>query len=119
MWYHTRGSLGRSLSLISGQTSIILYKWLKFGRKVLLACLIQDIDAKIEFPTMAEVCMYQDTIGIKYPYVGMAWTASFKMDFQQAGIDRIQNLFFLIYGHMGTMLTLCLCLPPMEKYVSA
>ena len=31
MWYRTRGSCARSLSMIFGQTSSPLYTWLKFG----------------------------------------------------------------------------------------
>ena len=62
MWFRTRGSSARGLALIFGQTSTCLYKWLKFGRKVLLACLIKDTDAKIEFPSMADVRIYQDAI---------------------------------------------------------
>ena len=36
MWYRTRGSCARSLSLMFGQTSTVLYTWLNFGRRVLL-----------------------------------------------------------------------------------
>ena len=83
MWYRTRGSSARALCIVFGQTSTPLYKWFKFGRFFLLACLIQDIDTKIEFPTIVQVRMCQDAIGAKYPDVGMAQVAAdeLKIDF--------------------------------------
>ena len=41
-WYRTRGAVSRLLALVFGQTSTPLYKWLKFGRCILLSTLIQD-----------------------------------------------------------------------------
>jgi hypothetical protein len=38
-WYRTRGSCARALSMAFGTTSTPLYKWLKFGRRVLLVAL--------------------------------------------------------------------------------
>ena len=35
-WYRTRGACTRTLALAFGLTSTTLYKWLKFGRRVLL-----------------------------------------------------------------------------------
>ena len=46
MCYQTRGTCTRSLALSFGQTSTPLYKWLKFGRKVLLHVLSRLIIQK-------------------------------------------------------------------------
>ena len=46
MWYRTTGACTRSLSLTFGQTSTPMYRWLKFGRRILLKSLINDNSAK-------------------------------------------------------------------------
>ena len=51
--------------MIFGQTSTPMYKWLKFGRNILLACLIRYLDARIDLPTNNEVRLYQEAIAAK------------------------------------------------------
>ena len=55
MWYRTRGSCSRSLALMFGLTSSPMYKWLKFGWKVLVASIQDDDDAKVRIPTNIEI----------------------------------------------------------------
>ena len=45
--------------------------------------------------------MCQDAIGAKYPNIGMAWAAAdgLKIDFQKAGLDNVQNMFFNGWKH--------------------
>lgn len=62
VWFHTRGACTRTLSLIFGQTSTPLYKWLKFAKSVLLYVLIQLPDAEIKQPSIADVRLFQDAI---------------------------------------------------------
>ena len=75
MWYRTRGSCARSLALMFGQTSTPLYKWLKFGRKVLLHVLSRDSRAKVELPSAEQVNEFQQCVGEKYPYCAEVWGA--------------------------------------------
>ena len=63
MWYRTRGSCARALSLLFGLTSTPMYKWLKFARKVLLHVLSSDLNSKIRLPSIETIRFYQSVIG--------------------------------------------------------
>lgn len=63
MWYRTRGTCTRSLALIFGLTAMSMYKWLKFGRKVLLASLQYREEAKVCLPTEEEVNFFKWSTG--------------------------------------------------------
>ena len=101
MWFRTRGSCARSLAMIFGQTSTPMYKWLKFARRVLLVCLINDPDARITLPTEADVKKYQEAIGAKYPEVAEVWAAAdgLKLCVEASGNYCTQNMFFNGYTH--------------------
>ena len=100
-WYRTRGSCARSLAMHFGQTSTPMYRWLDFGRKVLLACLINDPDARIEHPTEAQIRFFQSVIAEKYPHVAEAWAAAdgLKLEFEKAGSHATQNKFYNGWTH--------------------
>ena len=51
MWYCTTGACTRTLQLTFGQSSTPMYRWMKFGRRILLKSLIKDDSAKLEIPT--------------------------------------------------------------------
>ena len=55
MWYRTRGSCARSLSLMFGQTSSCLYDWLRFGQHVLLHVLSRHTASKDELQNAEEI----------------------------------------------------------------
>ena len=67
MWYCTRGTCSRGLALLFGQTSTPMYKWLKFGRKVLLHVLSREKSAVIKLPTEEEVHFFCQVIAERYP----------------------------------------------------
>ena len=75
MWYRTRGSCAHSLAILLGLTSTPMYCWLKFGRKVLLQVLSNDIDSKVVLPTLEKVEFYQEVILLKYPLMTEFWAA--------------------------------------------
>ena len=66
-WYRTRGSCARSIALHFGLTSSCLYRWIKFGRRVLLNGLQHVPAAKVSTPTPVEIEDYIAAIGAKYP----------------------------------------------------
>ena len=66
MWYRTRGTCSRSLAMLFGQTSTIMYNWLKF-LSFFLNVLSRDSDSKVSLPTVDDVIFYQSTIGEKFP----------------------------------------------------
>ena len=67
MWYRTNGSCTRNLSMMFGQTSTVLYKWLIFGRCVLLHVLSAYAPAKVCLPTAEEVIELKSAVVQKYP----------------------------------------------------
>ena len=75
MWYRTKGSCARALSMMFGQTSTPMYKWLKFGRKVLLHVLSRHDAAKVKLPTAAESEGFKAAVAEKYPYCPDVWGA--------------------------------------------
>jgi hypothetical protein len=74
-WYRTRGSCARALVMIFGQTSTPMYKWIKFGRRILLHVLSRSSIAKVKLPTENEVVTMQDAAFDKYPSCGDVWGA--------------------------------------------
>ena len=76
MWFRTKGSSARSLSLMFGQTSTPLYKWLKFGRKVLLHVLSRTPQAQVRLPTATEVESFKNAVKEKYPHCPNVWGAA-------------------------------------------
>ena len=76
MWFRTRASCARGLALAFGQTSTPLYKWLKFGRRVLLHVLSRHDAAKVRSPTAAEVKSFKEAVVDKYPACHNVWGAA-------------------------------------------
>jgi hypothetical protein len=74
-WYRSNGSCARAMSMAFGTTSTPLYKWLKFGRRVLLSALQHVPQAKVSLPTGEEVHSYIQAINAKYPVLENVWGA--------------------------------------------
>ena len=75
MWYRTKGSCARGLALDFGMTSSQLYKWLKFGRRVLLHVLSRHPAAKVKLPSFEEKESFKTAVSSKYPYCPNVWGA--------------------------------------------
>ena len=97
-WYRTRGSVARATALAFGLTATPMYKWLKFGRRVLLLVLRNHPLAMISTPTEDELQSYTDAIGSKYPVLRRhrVWGAAdgLKLRLQQSSDWAIQNRFY-------------------------
>ena len=96
-----------------GLTSSPMYKWLKFGRKVLIASIQDDDDAKVRCPTVIEIRAYQLAIGNKYSMVSEAYAAldGLKLSIEEAGNDSDQNMFFNGWTHGHYVNSLFLFVP--------
>ena len=68
VWYCTKGPCNRILVMIVGQTSTLLYKWVKFARCILLLALMEDQNSKYLAPTAEQIHNFQEAIGAKYPH---------------------------------------------------
>ena len=75
VWFRTKGSCARALSLVFGQTSSPLYKWLKFGRRVLLHVLSRVPEAQVKVPTSEEVASFKEAVVSKYVHCPNVWGA--------------------------------------------
>ena len=100
-WYRTRGAVSRLLALVFGQTSTPLYKWLKFGRCILLSILIQDPESKISKPTVDNAIEYSAAIHVKYDLLTNVWDAldGLKTNIEKAGDGGTQNNFYNGWTH--------------------
>ena len=95
-WYRTRGSCARSFPMAFGQTSTPLYKWLKFGRRVLLFALQRHPAAKVCIPAADEIRRYTEAITAKYPMLEGVWGAmdGLKLPIQSSTNYLIQNNYY-------------------------
>ena len=59
LWYCTKGNRERSKSVMFGQTSTSLYKWLKFGHHVLLHVLNRTPEAHVKLLNREEVSAFK------------------------------------------------------------
>ena len=69
-WSRTRGSVARSTAMAFGLTSTPMYKWIKFGQRILLFVLQNHPSAKINPPSEDDLQKYVNAIAAKYPVLG-------------------------------------------------
>ena len=102
MWYRIRGNCSRHLAImLFGQTSTPIYKWLKFGRKVLLYALSRDYKAEITLPTDEETEFFCHAIETKYESLPNFWSAydGLKLLIQEPTVDQKQNQLYNGWKH--------------------
>ena len=68
MWYRTSWSCSRNLAISFGQTCTPLYKWVRFGLKILLSILINDGEVDIKIPIDENFEFYKECIGENHPH---------------------------------------------------
>eukprot|EP00536_Pseudo-nitzschia_multiseries_P003564 jgi/Psemu1/8106/gm1.8106_g len=92
------GSAARAVAIAFGLTASPMYKWLKFGRKLLLCALQDHPAAKVCLPNEEETQQYVDAIAGKYPALGphRVWGAcnGLKLHIQQSGNWTKQNPYY-------------------------
>eukprot|EP00536_Pseudo-nitzschia_multiseries_P002542 jgi/Psemu1/63698/estExt_Genemark1.C_340067 len=97
-WFQTRGSAARAVAIAFGITASPMYRWLKFGRKVLLTALQDHPAAKVCLPNEQETQQYIDAIAAKYPSLcpHRVWAAcdGLKLHLQQSGDWTKQNQYY-------------------------
>jgi hypothetical protein len=97
-WYRTRGSVARAICMAFGLTATPMYKWIKFGRRVLLFALQHHPHAKVSLPTTDEIRVYSAAISAKHPPLlpHNVWAAcdGLKVPLQKSANWAIQNQFY-------------------------
>ena len=105
-WFRTRGSVARGLSMAFGLTSTPMYKWLKYGRKILLCALQTNPVAVVKLPTKERTEVYIDALAAKYPVLRhhRVWAAcdGIKLPIQKSGVWTKQNNKFYNGWTAGT-----------------
>ena len=94
-WTRTQGSM-MSLQLIFGMTYTPLSTYIRYGRRILIAILKQEDEAKIKLPSIVEVATYQGAIKSKYPMLEGVWCTmdGLKLRIQKASANNVQNRFY-------------------------
>ena len=116
----TRGSVARASGLAFGITSTLMYRWLKFSRKILLSVLQHHDEASVILPTQDEVDKYVDAIGQKYETLGeqKVWAAAdgLKVPLAKSTKWRVQNQYYNGWtGDPYVSNCVFVFLPPMER----
>ncbi len=95
-WFRTRGSVARATAMAFGLTSTPMYKWLKFGRHILLFVLQNHPLASIRPTSEEELQKYVDMIAQKYPILHNVWGAcdGLKVPLQGSAYWAIQNRYY-------------------------
>ena len=106
MWYHIRGSCARDSTIIFGKSSIVMYKWLKFGRKALLHIVLKHRDTMVSLSKECEIEQFISAINIKCPILMNVWAAAdgLKLLTRSPSSDNKQNML-LMGGNTFTMQT--------------
>jgi hypothetical protein len=76
-----------------------MHNWLKFGRRVLLACLLKHDAARVTAAN--EIELYKEAITRKYPRMRNVWGAcdGLKLQIEESGNWFIQNQFYNGWTH--------------------
>eukprot|EP00536_Pseudo-nitzschia_multiseries_P006357 jgi/Psemu1/65555/estExt_Genemark1.C_1340006 len=94
----TGGSAARAVAIAFGLTASPMYRWLKFGHKLLLCALQDHPAAKVCLPNKEETQQYVDAIAAKYRALGShrVWAAcdGLKLHIQQSGDWTKQNPYY-------------------------
>ena len=97
-WYRTRGSVAQAVCMAFGLTSTLMYKWIKFGRRVLLFALQNHPHAKVYSPSAKDIDHYSDAFAERHPPLipHRVWAAcdGLKIPVQRSANWAIQNQFF-------------------------
>jgi hypothetical protein len=103
MWCRTRGAISLSLlRIMFGLTQTVVFRWLKFGKRVLLHVLQDHPDAKMQKPADAEVLSCVDAISIQCRHAEKVWAAcdGLKLSMQAAHQEDVtQNMLHNGWAH--------------------
>mmetsp|Transcript_14810 Transcript_14810/g.33985 ORF Transcript_14810/g.33985 Transcript_14810/m.33985 type:complete len:300 (-) Transcript_14810:117-1016(-) len=97
-WYQIRGSVARSTAMAFGLNSTPIYKWIKFGRRILLFVLQNHPFAKIRPPSEEDLKNYVSAIAAKHPILAdeKVWGAAdgLKLQLQRSRDWTVQNRYY-------------------------
>ena len=99
-WTRTRGSC-MVLQMIFGMTANSVSMYLRFGRRILIAVLNKEPDARIQVPDAETIRHYQRLVTNRHPILDGVWCTmdGLKLKLQRAPKVDVENNFFNGWKH--------------------
>ena len=110
-WTRTRGSC-MVLQMIFGMTANSVSMYLRFGRRILIAVLNKEPDARIQVPDAETIRHYQRLVTNRHPILDGVWCTmdGLKLKLQRAPKVDVENNFFNGWKHdhyVGAVIVFC------------
>jgi hypothetical protein len=99
-WGRSRGPTA-FLSMVFGVTHSVMALFLRFGRRLLIKALREDVNARVALPTQDEVRDFQRSISAKYNLLDKvcAIADGLKLHLQASRRSEVQNMFYNGWTH--------------------
>lgn len=112
VWTRTRGSL-HSLQMTFGLSMTNLCEYIRFGRRIVVQVLKDDVNAMVVVPSAERIEEYKAAIKQQYPVLENVWATmdGLKLPIQQASTTQQQALFYNGWKH-GHFVTAVMCFCP-------
>lgn len=112
VWTRTRGSL-LALQMIFGLSMTNLCEYLRFGRRIVVQVLKDDVNAMVTIPSAEKIEEYKVAITQQYPILENVWATmdGLKLRIQQASSTQQQALFYNGWKH-DHFVTAVMCFCP-------
>ena len=91
----TRGSFF-TLQMVFGATHSVLCLFLKFSMRLLFKVLKEEVDARVEIPSVEEIAEFKDVVNRSFPALDGCWCVmdGLKIPIQKSGDDSTQNAYY-------------------------
>ncbi len=112
VWTRTNGSL-QTLQMNFGLSMTNLCAYLRFGRRIVVQVLKDDVNAMVAVPSADKIEEYKAAITRQYPILENVWATmdGLKLRIQQAGTTQKQALFYNGWKH-DHFVTAVMCFCP-------
>jgi hypothetical protein len=100
VWDRSRGPTA-FLSMVFGVTHSVMALFLRFGRRLLIEALREDVNARVALPSQDEVRDFQRSISAKYNLLDKVYAVAdgLKLRLQASGRSEFQNMFYNGWTH--------------------
>lgn len=112
VWTRTRGGV-HALQMIFGMSMTNLCDYLRFGRRIVVQVLKDDVNAMVAVPSAEKIEEYKAAINQQYPVLNDVWATmdGLKLRIQQASSTDQQALFYNGWKH-DHFVTAVMCFCP-------
>ncbi len=91
----TRGSFF-ALQMVFGVSHSVLCMFLKFSMRLLFQMLREEVDARVDLPSVEEIAECQDVVRRNFPALDGCWCVmeGLKIPIQKSGDEFMQNAYY-------------------------